>query len=504
MDNLDSPGYEVPLSGPVQPAYNAAGQGRRLRSWRVSGAGPNTVSVQGINLIRQRSRAASRNDPWAGTVIDKLVSNTIGTGIQAKCVNGSAIEKAVRKALWDSWVKVCDADGVLDLYGLQALADREWHEGGEVFVRLRRRKLTDGLPVPLQLQLIESEQCPNHYFSTASNGNQIRAGIEFNAIGQRVAYWMYPYHPGDAYTQLASNQPVRVPADQILHVYEPLRAGQLRGIPRAAPVLVRMFNLDAFDDAVLERQKIANLFAGFFETPGDDSGGNRGPLADSQVGVDRDDTPIAGMEPGSMGELPPGWKAVFNSPPDAGAGYSDYLRAQLMAIAAKHGVPYEVLTGDLRNVSDRSLKLILNEFRRVIEQQQWLYLMPQMMQPIREAFFDAALLAGALDLPDYATRRSEYTETLWVPQGWPYSHPVQDVDADLKAIQGGLTSRTSVVLSNGDDPEQVDAENVEDNRRADAANLAYTSDGRVAVKNKQAPTSAAKPNEAPTDETADS
>jgi len=470
----------------TQPIYVAAAQGRRLRVMRAPLAGPNSITVSGLDTILTRARAAARNDPWAGTALDKLTSNGIGTGIQAKALWGAKEWRATEKKLWARFVKHCDADGVLDLYGLQALAWREWHEAGEVFVRLRKRRLDDGLPVPLQLQLIEAEQCPANYYATAKNGNPIRAGIEFNRIGQRMAYWMYRTHPGDAMSGTSdySGLLVRVPADQVIHLYEPLRAGQIRGIPQATSVLVRMFNLDSLDDAVLERQKIANLFTGFYtRTPNaeEDAPGMKEDMtgADGQEpAVDADGTPLAGMEPATMQELPEGWDVKFNDPPDAGPNYSEFLRGHLMAIAARHGVPYEVLTGDLRDVSDRALRLILNEFRRIVEMRQWLYMIPQLLQPVREAYFDAAVLAGALAVPGYADQKDEVAETLWVPQGWPYSHPVQDIDADKNAVRAGFISRSKVVLSNGEDPEQIDAELAEDNKRADGLGLVLDSDPR--------------------------
>jgi len=110
----------------------------------------------------------------------------------------------------------------------------------------------------------------------------------------------------------------------------------------------------------------------------------------------------------------------------------------------------------------------------------WLYMIPQFCQRIRNAWWDAAVLAGALIAPDYATRAGWYRETLWMPEGWPYSHPVQDVTADEKAIAAGLTSRTKLVLRRGEDPAEIDAEQAADNARADALKLVYTSDGRVA------------------------
>lgn len=477
MADALSDGFLAP-NAEAQPYDAAKTTGRRARAWRVPSTGPNASMVYALGTIRNRARAAARNDPWAGTALDKLTSNGIGTGIQAKGLWGNKTHKAAEKKLWGKFCKQADADGVLDFYGLQGLAWREFHEAGECFARLRPRRLSDGLAVPLQVQLIEAEQCPSELYTTAPGGNPIRAGIEFNLIGQRVAYWMYREHPGEYQTGANGGELVRIPADQILHVYEPVRNGQLRGIPRATSVLTRMFNLDSLDDAVLERHKIANLFAMFYTTAAGADDTPPGIVGEMRTDTDTDDTPLAGLEPGTAQELPVGMTPQFSNPPQAGTDYAEFLRGHLMAIAARHGVPHEVLTGDLRNISDRALRLILNEFRRILEMWQWLIFIPQFCQPIREAYLDAAVLAGALTIDGYADVREDAVETLWVPQGWPYSHPVQDVDADIKAVRAGFESRTSVVLSNGDDAEAIDAQQAEDNARADKQGLKYESDGR--------------------------
>jgi lambda family phage portal protein len=466
----------------VSELYTAAAQGRRTRMWRASSAGPNAVNLAGIGTIRARARDQVRNNPWGTAAVDRLTSNGIATGIQCKGLWGDEGHRKRETRLWKRFVRSCDADGVNDWYGLQALAWREWKEAGEVFVRLRARRESDGLPVPLQLQLVASEQCPNELYTTASNGNPVRAGIEFDLIGRRVAYWMYREHPGDYSGTVNGHELVRVPADQVLHVYQPKRAGQLRGLPDITPALMRMFNLDRYADNVLERQAIANLFLGFYTQKAEpedpqDAGGAGAPIGDgAEPGADG--IQLAGMEPATMQELPPGMDVKFSSPPDAGANYGDYMRNGLMEIAATVGVPVEVLTGDLRNISDRALRLILNEFRRLIEMWQWLTFIPMFCQPVRQAYLDAAVLGGALEVDGYADVRDDVADTLWVPQGWPYSHPVQDVDADLKAIRGGLASRSGTVLGRGEDPEQIDAEIAADNARADAHGFVLDSDPR--------------------------
>lgn len=473
---MSADGFTIAGSG-TEPIYNAAGRGRRLRMYRSASVGPNAITISGQGTILARARAADRNDPWAGTAVDKLVSNEIGTGIQAKAKNGTPEFKAIVKKKWDRWCKVSDADGLLTFNGQQALLDRGARVAGEIFIRMRQRRPQDGLEVPLQLQLIEAEQCPANYYASASNGNQIRAGVEFNSISQRVAYWMYPHHPGDVpVTNFADMMLRRIPAEQVIHVFQPLRPGQIRGLPQLTSVLVRMLNLDSLDDAVLERQKVANLLSMIFtKTAAPDVD----PLADAKNGeTAADGTPLATLEPGSSIEAPEGYDVKFSSPPDAGPNYPPYIRTQLMAIAARAGVPYEVLTGDLRGISDRALRLILNEFRRMVEQWQWLVLIPMALQRVRDAWWDAAVLAGAIDAPNYANDREDFIETIWTPQGWPYSHPVQDVTADEQSVRSGFKSRSSVIEANGDDPDEVNAQIKADNDVADGEGFIFDSDAR--------------------------
>ena len=121
------------------PGYTAASNGRRLLSFRPPNMGPNSVTQYGLATIVGRSRSGVRNDPWVGTAGDKLVSNMVGTGIQSKMVNGTPELKAADKALWKRFMKECDADGVLDAYGLQVLTGRGLFDGGEVFLRRRPR-----------------------------------------------------------------------------------------------------------------------------------------------------------------------------------------------------------------------------------------------------------------------------------------------------------------------------------------------------------------------------
>jgi len=456
--------------------YDAAGGGRRTQNWKVPDIGPASASLSGLQTLRNRSRGAARNDAYGGSAIERLVTNTIGTGITPRPRHGDAEIRTTLQWLWDDWVDEADADERTDFYGLQALVARAVFEAGECFVRLRPRRIEDDLAVPLQLQVLEPEFVP-YTKNDNSGANTVRAGIEFNDICQRVAYWVYRYHPSDGVSQPGYNEPVRVPAEYVLHIYEALRPGQLRGVPVMAPVLARMKSLDDFDDATLFRQEVANLFAGFIRKPVPEE-----PEIDMTTGLpvklDTDGfTPITGLEPGSMQELLPGEEVEFSSPPDAGNNYPDFMRQQLMAVAAGVGVPFELLTGDLREVNDRVIRVVLNEFHRRIEQRQFAVFIHQLCRPVRAAWLDAAVLSGAIALPDYEHERRAYLKTRWAPQGWAYIHPVQDVQAAQMQVEAGFTSRSEVVLRQGYDAEMIDEEQADDAERARRLGLHYGGSG---------------------------
>jgi len=473
---LSARGFLLPSR--IRASYEGAGTGRRAEGWQASSSGPADTALPYLHRLRTRSRDAVRNDGYATAAIEKLVSNAIGDGIKPKPQHPNAAVRLELQGLWQDWTEEADADGVTDLYGLQALIARTVFESGECFVRFRPRSMEEGLVVPLQLQALEPDHVPHTKNEQLPDGSMIRAGIEFDTQGRRAAYWMYRSHPGDGYTKPGARDLVRVPASQVLHVYEVLRPGQIRGVPTLAPVLVRLKSLDAFDDAVLFRQEVANLFAGFIKRPAVEDE-DRDPVTGQVVRRDADGfTPMVALEPGTMQELGPGDEVEFSTPPDAGGSYTDFMRQQLQAAAAGVGVPYELLTGDMRGVNDRLIRVVLNEFRRRIEQRQWTMFVPQLCQPARKRWIDLAVLSGAFVRSDFLLRRAQYYRTRWVPQGFAYIHPVQDVQSKKMEVRAGFTSRSEVVLRGGYDAEMIDEEVAADNARADRLDLIYDSDPR--------------------------
>lgn len=458
-------GYVAPMAGVRREAarraldmarsYDAAKVGRRTDGWVAGGGSANTEIGPALTRVRNRCRDVVRNNEYAAKALDTLVVNTVGEGIVAKMPD---------QALWDDWCEYCDADGQLDFNGLIELAQRTRRESGEVIIRFRARMPEDGLAVPLQIQVLEPDHLDGTRNGPLANGNYAIAGVEFNLIGQRVAYWLFPVHPGDvAAYRLQSLESKRVPASEILHYYRKRRPTQVRGMPELAVSLLRLRDLADYEQAELVRKKIESCFVAFVRT--DD------PTA--RLGSETKPTGKAAQEkvaPGMIKYLSNAEGVEFGSPA-SGGGYGDYTDTQLHAIAAGAGVMYSQMTGNLAKFNFSSYRAGLVEFRQLIKAEQWLALKPMVLAPIARRFQETARLAGATSKP---VRAAVWTmpRLLWVD-------PLKDVMAAKEEHRGTTKSISETIRERGDDPEKVFAEIAAERKKLKDLGILTDSDAAV-------------------------
>jgi lambda family phage portal protein len=438
--------------------YEGAASGRRTQGWKKPASDANASAGPAIGPLRQVARDLVRNNAFAESALTTIMDHVVGWGIVPKPRKANA----AAAALWDAWAgtTACDADGRNDFYGLQKLVMRTVIESGEVLIRRRIRKPEDGFPIPMQLQVLDPDYLDTAKHNiTLPNLGRIVHGVEFDAIGRRVAYWLFKEHPGSEFGNAVASAPV--PAESVLHIYRQDRPGQVRGVSWFAPVMLAWKDFDDFDDATMMKQKVAACLAVVISDPD----GSNVPLGT----VDSASPYIDSLEPGAVVQGPPGRTVEVVQPPSV-RDYPDYVRTKLRAMATGIGISYEDLTGDYTATNFSSARMSRLRHWARVEDWRWRMLVPQLCIPAWRWMTQAAAI---MDLGIPADLAAE-----WTGSPLPMIDPSAEGLAYQRNIRSGLMSLSEALRERGYDPDAVLAEMADDNEKLDELGLILDSDPR--------------------------
>ncbi|MGR3200351.1 MAG: phage portal protein [Paracoccus sp. (in: a-proteobacteria)] len=390
-------------------------------------------------LLRSRAAYLAHNNPWIAQAVANWAGALVGPGITPVSRHP---DKATRRALSDYFARWCDdadAEGRTDFQGLQAIAARSLVVSGEaIAIRTDRQG-------PPRLRLIDSALLDD----AKTDGQSIFAGVECDPDRRRLAFHILPEHPAAAGNyQMAQ----RVPADSVLHVFQPLAPGQLRGVSWLAPVILSASDFDQYCDALLMSAKVAAMHAGFIV---DSNGAGGGDPYDSDM---------PSMELGTLVRLPFGQDIKFNSPAQLQQADA-FLKHGLRQMAAGLGLPTHLLDGDLSGANYSSLRAGLLPFRQRVEQIQYGTIVPQFLAPIWRDVITYGVQCGDIDAPDFEIDPASYLRADWLPPKPMQVDPAKDVQATVAEIDAGLTSRRKAVAERGWDVDELDEELAAEDRR---------------------------------------
>jgi lambda family phage portal protein len=445
--------------------FDGATRGRRGKGWDARATSANTEIEREGSIVRYRARDLVRNNPWARKAAQVVKTNVVGSGIKAS-LRAEGKSKAQRrfvetaKTLWKNWAETtaCDFYKRKNLYSIQRQVMQHVFVDGEVLVRQRRNK---NLTIPVELQVLEIDYLDTTRTVTriSEGGGYIDQGVEMDGDGRVVAYYLYQQHPGNN-TVWQSLVSIRVPREEILHIYHEERAGQIRGVSEMAASMLRLRDYDEYEDAQLIRQKIAACFAVFIH--GDESGL---PGEDGGDGYD-----FERLEPGMIERLPAGKEVSFASPPET-SDYDPYTRRVLQGVSAGMGVTYESMTNDYSNVNFSSARMGWIETGRRYAEFQADVVQVQLCAPAWEWFLQAARVAGKLPA------RGEFIVS-WTPPRREMIDPVKETEGLSAQVRAGFVAWQDVVRQLGGDPEEVVAKMKEDRDIFDTLDAKFTTDPR--------------------------
>jgi lambda family phage portal protein len=451
-------------SGGVRRDYEAGQTGRLTQSWVTTSMSANQEIYRSLRAMRARARQLAKNDAYAKRFIAMVVQNVVGpAGIRLQSLAADlqadyteVPDDPARKIIereWRLWGKrgQCEVTGGLSWRGVLAMIAAGWARDGEILVR-RLRGARYGRH-GYALQLLDPDRLDETYNNDLPNGNQVRMGVELNAMGRPVAYHLLAEHPGDFTFVHArgGRKRERVPASDVWHDFVRDRPEQVRGVPPMHAAMIRLHHMGRFDEAAVIAARIGASELGFLQRPDGE------PPEDFAEGADAKDAWkfYIDVEPGKWRSLPPGYevKDIPRKYPEA--NYAAFAKACLRGIASGLNVAYNSLANDLEGVNYSSIRQGVLD-----ERDAWRLLQSWMIEGTCETlatdWIEMSLLTRAVPLDP--GKLGKFSAFGWQARRWSWVDPKNDVESDLLQANAGLKSRTRIAADQGDDLEDVFAE----------------------------------------------
>lgn len=428
-------------------AYDGATQTRRGDGWPPSGGSSNqNIDIQRSAVkLRERSINDYKNNSNVFRAIRTIQNNVVGTGILPTPMPKpgdkplTKLEEKRIKTAWELFVESSDWDEVFNFYGLQSLVCRNVFMQGELFI-VRQRDINNS-PVPFKLQVLSPHMVDINKsigISLQGEGHFIVQGVEFDARGRKVGYWMHEYDPKNEY--LIKLAPKFVSKDDVLQIFYKEFPDQVRGIPAGTPAMLNMRDLADYEDAAIMSAKVGAAHVAFTtqERP-----------EDAEItGIEGGEAPAGRpthLEPGAITYLNPGEEVTFNTPPTP-PGFGEFVSKNQQKNAAGYGITYEQLTGDMGNVNFSSGRMGWIEANRQVEDWQYNFFIQQFCKGVWKWFIEGLMMKGEIN-------REVWAE--WTPQGREMLDPVKETNGIVLKMKNGLLSWTEAVKSMGYNPDVV-------------------------------------------------
>lgn len=434
--------------------YHAGAVGRLFADFQGSYGSADADLRPDLALMRNRARQMARDDVYVKRYLELMETNVIGDNgmvlqVKARDTAGGmdVIGNRIIEEAWTVFGRVgnCTADGRMSFVDLQKYVVRALARDGEAFVQVvRNRSFAHGIAFhPFEADLVDEGKTER-----AKNGNEIRMGVEVDQYQRPVAFYVKRKHPGDTqFTSVTATESIRVPADDILHIYQPLRAGQTRGETSLHAALTQIKMLNAHREAELVASRMASSKMGFFVS---DSGEDT-PADDYGNGV-----PIIDAEPGTFHQLPAGVDFKPFDPSHPSTAFGEFQKHILRGTASGLGVSYASLSGDLSDTSYSSVRQGALEERDHYKMLQK-FVMEHFVLPAYGIWLRHVMEFGYINLP--VTRFDKFfSASTFRPRGWQWVDPAKEISAAVSAMHAGIMSPQDVSAQYGRDFEETQSQ----------------------------------------------
>lgn len=471
----------------VRTSHAAAATSNLYSSWTTTNYSADKILRMDLPTLRARSRELERNNSFAKRVfgiIDRKAVGRRGFTLQARTRDDRGelheADNILIETKFKEWRRKenCDVTGQLSFRDIQKQTVHHIMRDGEVIIR--RVKFFDN-KFAYALQMLEADHLDHQYNETLPSGNKVKMGIEFNKWGRPVAYHLLKDHPGDYfYAQYARSKRVRIPADEILHLYLSNRISASRGIPVIHAAMTELNMGGGYMENEIVSARVAAGQMGFITN---EEGEATTAFSDASEGESNTGNKLFDIDPGGFRELGPGQSLESFKPEHPTTQFEAFMKFVLKAVASGSEVSYHALANDLRDVNYSSLRAGEVEQRDVWHDlHEWL--IEHLLTPVYEDWLLMSLTSGAL--PVKFTLLEKFKNVKWQPRGFQWVDPRAEAISNSLSISNRIRSPQSIIRDLGDDPTEVLDEFEVWQKELDKRNITTKTEAEIAKLEKEA------------------
>jgi len=459
-------GRQYPVPGLQRRMYAAAKQSRLDGGWIPVDQNINRIISQSSAAIRARTRQLVRDFPYFQRAVNIHIDYTVGAqmNFQARVKDpsdpkrfNSRINQQIEDAV--AWaMDEIDASGKQHYNEMRQLIKRQDIETGEGILVKTNLKESNRY-IPMAVQMFEADWLTDLH-AKIERGNKLDQGIEYDPMTGRVV----ALHFSDPDNL---RKPTRVLAEEVLHGFEMLRPGQLRGISPFTTAILIANDINDYVGATIDTAKLAARYLALVTTS--DPGAFQALRTTEGEGAD-EGKKIEELEHAIIEYLRPGEEIHFAKNENPGNTFEPFVKFISRILAIATGTSYELLTGDYSGLAYVNLKTIRSDLMRQFKRP-FLRHTRQFDQPLVRAIIDQAVMKGRLDLPGYFSNPYPYLQAEFMQPGIDSPDRLRDGKADTTDIANLTRSPQEIVASRGRDFVTVLDEIVEAQRLAEERGL---------------------------------
>lgn len=460
----------------VVRVYNSAAGGRLYSDWSIPQRSENAEIEVSLRILRNRARDLHHNNDYVRRFVNLLKTNVVGhTGFTLKVKsrddqrNLDVVANSKIAGAWRQWGKpgTCARNGTDSWLDTLKQIIHSVAIDGEILLRFVDDKKN---PFRFAVHLVESDYLDETLNRRLKNGNEIKMGVEVDAYNKPLAYWLLNFHPGDL-RSAGSRGYIRVPADQLLHIFLKERPGQVRGVTWVASPAARLKMLSGFEEATLVSSRVGAASMGWITGKGADEWTGDDPIdEDDDETVEHDEQLYFEAEPGVIRQLPDGKDFKEWNPTQPNANFSEFVKGILRGVASGLNVSYVNLANDLEGVSYSSIRqgeMADRDHYKILQ----VWMIEHICDIVYSKWLHMALLTQNVALP--MSKFDKFNVATWRPRGWTWVDPDKESKAAERDISNGVESIEDVAARRGGDVYENISENAAVKVASESAGLQF-------------------------------